>query len=304
MRWHVVELAENGRYAKVGRGFLIVLDGQKTLGQVVLDELSCLVVSAEQATISKPLMVRPAELGIPVVFCGNNYHPVSITLPYSNHHQSNRILSLQIAVSVPLRKRLWQRLVKQKIINQLTVLKTADAGEQQHAPIKRLERLAEKVRSGDPTNNEAQAAKLYWQAVMGQGFRRLPAAEDFINGALNYGYTVIRAACARATCAAGLQPALGLHHHNQNNPFRLVDDLMEPFRPLVDLVVIQWLKDENMPSERLESEHKAALAKVLTRDLNVDETSTPVSSAMEMLAFSLVKSLEENSVQLKLPTIP
>lgn len=302
MYWNIVELAENGRYAKVERGFLVVYKRQQKLGEVILDELSCLLISADQATISKPLMVRLAEQGIPVVFCGKNYHPISITLAYSHHHQSTRILGLQIAASTPLKKRLWQQLVTQKINNQMSVLKKSESA-QGKTPYKRLERLSLSVKSGDPENHEAQAAKLYWPALFGNDFRRIAKAGDFLNAALNYGYSVIRAACARATCAAGLQPALGLHHHNQNNSFCLVDDLMEPFRPIIDLVIIKWFEEDTLTSDKLEPYHKAALAKVLTQDVSVSNTPTPVSNAMEMLAFSLAKSLEGKNAQLKLPSI-
>ena len=304
MRWNVVELAENGCYAKVDRGFLAVLREKQELGRVVLDELSCLLLSAKQATLSKPLMVRLAELGVPIVVCGNNYHPVSLTLPYSAHHQSNRILHLQLAASRPLKKRLWQRVVQQKIQNQCRALACFKDLPGAISVLATMRRIAAKVRSGDPENCEAQAARIYWSALFQTGFRRNADAGDFINSALNYGYTVMRAACARAIAAAGMQPALGLHHQNQNNPFCLADDLMEPCRPLVDMTVKKAvLQAEIDPDDPLKSQHKRDLAALLQADIQINDTKAPVSNTLQYMAHSLVQAYSDKKPQLSLPEL-
>lgn len=294
MRWSVVELAENGRYAKVFRGFLVVMQGDSELGRVVLDEMSCLLLTADQATLSKPVMVRLAELGVPIVVSGKNYHPIALTLPYSAHHQSTRVLRAQIACSMPLRKRLWQALVRCKIQHQRVAL--LRCCPDQSVKAMQLQRLASKVRSGDPENIEAQASKVYWRALMGEAFRRKTQGSDSVNAALNYGYAIVRAACARATVAAGLHPALGLHHANQGNPFCLVDDLMEVYRPVVDQLVFQLkLGDE------LDVESKRRLAKSLQADIRHEGKVSTVSNSMQFLAASLVNSIESKRYELRLP---
>lgn len=298
MRWNVVELAENGRYAKLFRGFLLVMQHESEIGRVVIDEMSCLLLSAEQATLSKPVMVRLAEQGIPIVLCGKNYHPIAITLPYGIHHQSTRLLQQQINTTTPLKKRLWQQLVKTKIEQQRQTLTNCCPYNQTAA--KQLERLATKVRSGDPENREAQASRLYWQALMGEGFRRQHSGGDFINSALNYGYTIMRAACARMTVAAGLNPALGLHHSNQNNPFCLIDDLMEIYRPLVDRTVYGL----DSTSDTLAPEHKRALARLLQLSVLSGGKMTTINSSMQFLAFSLISSYEKKEASLQLPVFP
>ena len=304
MRWNVVELAENGCYAKVERGFLVVLREQQELGRVVLDELACLLLSAEQATLSKPLMVRLAETGVPIVICGNNYHPVSLTLPYSAHHQSNRILRLQMAASQPLNKRLWQQVVQQKIKNQCQALSLFEDLPGTTSVLAAMRRLAAKVRSGDPENCEAQAARLYWGALFATGFRRNADAGDFINAALNYGYTVMRAACARAIAAAGMQPALGLHHQNQNNPFCLADDLVEPYRPLVDTLVKKAVLQTKIdPDSLLQPQHKRDLVALLQADVQINNTSTPVSNAVQYMAHSLVQAYNDKKPRFSLPEL-
>src|SRR3990167_1818385 len=226
----IVEVAEPDRYISVHRGFLKVSDENTELGRVPLDDITALILSAPQVTITKNLMVELAERKAVIVTCGRNWHPISITLPFAAHFEAAGILHDQIAAGEPLKKRLWQTIVKAKIAHQATVLDRHHPGHPKLAELAVLER---RVKSGDPDNMEAQAARHYWPALMGKGFRRDRDMAD-VNAYLNYGYTVLRAAAARAVCAAGLHPALGLHHCARLNPFALVDDIMEPFRPLID----------------------------------------------------------------------
>lgn len=296
MRWNILEIAQNGRYLKLYRGFLLVMDDHEELGRVIIDELNCLILSADQATLSKQVMIKLAEHGIPIVTCGTNYHPISITLPYSVHHQSNKVIHLQINASQPLKKRLWQQLVKTKIFHQYQVLEYCDPALS--SEILQVKRLSEKVRSGDPENLEAQASRVYWQSLMGSSFRRRPKSSDIENSALNYGYAILRAACARAIVAAGLNPSLGLHHQNINNPFCLADDLMEIYRPLVDLSI------QTMELEEVLSPHdKAALAKILQADIKLNDEVTTVNTSMQKLAQSLVQSFEHKEVNLQIPEL-
>lgn len=296
MRWNILEIAENGRYLKLFRGFAVVMQEDEELGRVVIDELNSLILSAEQATLSKQIIVKLAEHGIPIIVCGTNYHPISITLPYSNHHQSTKVLYLQIAASQPLKKRLWQILVKTKVFHQKQVLKKFLIDKK--SPLLQLERIEKKVRSGDPDNCEAQASRIYWQSLMGSDFRRRPKSDDIVNSALNYGYAVLRAACARALMAAGLNPSLGLHHKNSNNSFCLADDIMEIYRPLVDFITKKMeFKDKLSP------ENKADLARVLKADIKLNGELTTLNTSIQKLAYSLVKSLELKQPDLHIPDL-
>lgn len=297
MRWNVVELASNGLYAKVYRGFLVVMRGEEELGRVVIDELNCLLLTAEQSTLSKPVMVHLAEAGVPIVVCGENYHPHSLCLPYGDHYQTTGVLQQQMAASLPLRKRLWQALVKAKIAGQQGVLL---AGQPGSTAIKyQFDRMLAKVRSGDPDNIEAQAARHYWHTLFGESFRRRPEAGDITNKALNYGYSIMRAACARAVVAAGLHPALGLHHSNQSNPFCLADDLMEIYRPLVDRSVLAMGLSGG--ESDLQPGQKQQLARLLQQDVWQNGQLTTAGTSMQQLAFSLVTSYREKNMRLQLP---
>lgn len=296
MRWNVVELNTNGSYARVFRGFLVVVKGGEELGKSVLDELNCVILSGQQHTLSKPLLVRLAKENIPVVICGDNYHPISIILPYGYHHQFQKIVHAQIAASKAQRKRMWQQLVKSKIKHQSLVLHAATT-PQMHRNVLHLSRLSETVVSGDPDNKEAQAARVYWQSLMGKEFRRSTDGYDLKNSALNYGYSVLRAACARAIVSAGLLPALGLHHSNQYNSFCLADDIMEVFRPLVDWQVF------NLSSSSIDAEVKGAMVRILQQDIKVQGKTVTVVSAIQKLANSVTARFLDKKTSLILPTL-
>ena len=240
-------------------------------------------------------MVELAERKAAIVACGHNWHPVAFSLPYGVHYETAGILQDQVNASGPLRKRLWQQVVCAKIGNQAVVLR-------RHVPgtkvVAELDMLRRRVKSGDPDNLEAQAARRYWPALMGEKFRR----DRWAGGAnifLNYGYTVIRAATARAVCGSGLHPALGIHHGSRVNPFALVDDLMEPFRPLVDSIV----RDISNESATLGVEQKRALAAVLQEEVVLETGLTPVVNGLVRLAKSLVSSLSNKKPELTIAAI-
>jgi CRISPR-associated protein Cas1 len=216
--------------------------------------------------------------------------------PVDGHHQQAHRFEAQIACTLPTRKKLWAAIVKAKLLNQAAVLQASGAA---HAP---LQALAKQVRSGDPDNLEAQAARKYWGLLMGTLFRRDQQA-DGVNALLNYGYTVLRAATARAVVAAGLHPSLGLHHSHDNNAMRLVDDLMEPFRPVIDLVV--W-KMQFLGPCHVNADTKRALVQCLYQDLATDTGRTPVLVAVQKLATSLAQVLlgERKTLDLPLQGVP
>ena len=287
----IIEIAEDGRYLSLYRGFLVVSDKDVQLGRVPLADVSALILSANQASVSKNLMAALAEQNASVICCGKSYLPTSITLPYSGNYESAHRMRSQIDAGRPLCKQIWQRLVREKIRNQAEVLvwRGADrAGAVVGAMVRR-------VRSGDPDNMEAQAARAYWAEVVRPGFVRDRFAEDE-NVFFNYCYTVLRSATARSVVGAGLLPALGVHHRGRLNPFSLVDDLMEPYRPLADSVVIEALEDADGPE--LTPKVKQELAKVLRLDLKTETGRSPLSEVLHALAYSLVQSYAEKRERL------
>jgi CRISPR-associated protein Cas1 len=293
----IVEVSEPDRFISIHRGFLKVSNGGEELGRVPLDDITALIVSSPQSTLSKNLMVELAERKAIIVICGHNWHPLSLTLPITGHYQSTKILHDQIDTSEPLKKRLWQTIVKSKIEHQALVLKRHNSA---HPKISELKVLARRVKSGDPDNMEAQAARQYWTALMGKEFRRDRQALDE-NIYLNYGYTVLRAATARAVVAAGLHPALGIHHGAMHNPFALVDDLMEPYRPLVDSIALNLIGEQH--DLDLTPERKRILAAVLQEDLFGERGASPLINCLGRLAQSLAESLSRKTVTLSIAVI-
>ena len=232
----VVEIAEDGRYLSKERGFLIVQSRGVECGRLPLDDITAVIATAPGTIASCALLAELAGRGIPFVLCGRNYLPAALLWPVAGHHAQQRRMEMQTLASRPLMKRLWAALVAAKILRQGTVL--AASGQ----PAGAFNRLARLVRAGDPDNLEAQAARRYWPLLMGEGFRRDPDAEG-PNAMLNYGYAVLRAGAARAIVAAGLHPGLGIFHRHPQDAMPLADDLMEPFRPEVDVIVRTLMRE-------------------------------------------------------------
>ncbi len=292
----LVEIAEDGRQLSVFRGFLIVAQDGQELGRVPLDDITALILSARQISLSRTVLDRLAERKAVIVTCGANFHPVSLTHPVDGHSDSADILQQQIATSQALKKRLWQAVVRAKVRNQSEAL---DSAHPHHEKVKEIFHLVRQVKSGDPDNREAVAARHYWKALMGTDFSRDRAASG-PNAQLNYGYAILRAATARAVCAAGLHPALGIHHHSKRNSFALVDDLMEPFRPLVDLKVLEAIRAETTD---VSPDFKRNMATILQLDMMSERGASPLINCLQTTALSLVKSLRTGKARLEIPDI-
>ncbi len=291
----IVDIATDGRHLSLLRGFLIVTEDRQEVGRIPLDDIAAVIIHAHGVTWSTNLVVALAERGAAVVFCAANHAPVALCLPLEGHHAQNARLRSQWEASRPLTKQLWRRIVIAKINWQAAVL-TAHGHD-----ASAFDMLARKVGSGDPENVEAQAARRYWPLLMGDGFRRDRSADD-INALLNYGYTVMRSLCARAIVSAGLHPSIGVHHANRGNAFALADDLIEPFRPLVDSLALR-LKAFGI--ETVTPEAKRAFARLIALDLPSPEGTTTVSGAASRLARGLADSFESGQPSaLALPQPP
>ncbi len=283
MQNRIVEIASDGVHLSLLRGFLKLSREGTELGRVALPDIGAVIVRGYGASLSINLAAHLAENGIPVVICGTDQLPTSVIWPLKGHHAQGRIMEGQSGLSRPSRKRLWQAIVQAKIRAQAEVLSLegqicAD-----------LIRLSKQVRSGDPDNLEAQAARLYWPRMMGTvdaAFKR-QSMEHGLNSWLNYGYAVLRAGAARSILSAGLHPSLSLHHESRGEALRLASDIMEPFRPYFDLTVRRLAQIEPMTVRTLEREHKAAIVKVLSIDLRTAYGTSPVQTCLDRLCKSL-----------------
>jgi CRISPR-associated protein Cas1 len=287
----VVEIASDGRHLAVERGFLTVAEKGAEVGRLPLDDLAAVVANAHGLTYSNNLLVTLATRGVPMVLCGPNHQPAALVWPVDGHHAQAGRMSDQAGASAPLKKRLWQQIVRAKILEQGAALVAtgAEAGG--------FRLLARKVRPGDPDNVEAEAARRYWPLLFGPQFRR-DTNGGGLNGLLNYGYAILRAATARAVMAAGLHPSLGLMHSNRGNALVLVDDLMEPFRPIVDREVHR-LRSQGLTEVTVET--KAALARIMVVDLTTDAGLSPLMTCLDRLAASLANAYAGENERLALP---
>jgi CRISPR-associated protein Cas1 len=292
----VVEIATDGRHLSLDRGFLTVSEHGDEVGRVPLDQVAAVVANAHGLTYSNNILVTLAKRGVPVILCGPNHVPAALVWPVDGHHaQSGRMID-QAEASLPLKKRLWAQIVRAKILAQGAAL--ASVG----APHGGFELLSRKVRSGDPDNVEAEAARRYWPLMMGKEFRRDQDGGG-ANALLNYGYAILRGGVARAVMAAGLHPGFGLMHSNRANPMLLVDDLMEPFRPIVDREVWQLLRAGTGEVDR---DAKTALARVMIIDFASAHGASPLMNCAERLVQSLARAFggDVETLDLPLPRLP
>lgn len=300
MHGNIIEIGTDNKKLSVSAGFLRISEGNQVLKDIPLDLVLSIIITSPTAIYTQPLLQRLAEEGIPVIICGKNYIPSGIFLPLIGHYKQSYIQRIQFNTKLPLQKRLWQQIVIEKVNQQASVLKLY------HKP-DLLTPLISKITSGDSTNIEAIAAKRYFSTLFGASFRRDTNAEG-VNSFLNYGYAIIRACTARFTIGAGLCPSLSIKHQNQLNPLCLVDDLMEPFRPLVDATVYKIFAENKLDEqETLAPAYKKLLSGILDTNLKTKKTISPVYQIIEEFIRQYVSSLTESKVELptnyKLPNV-
>ena len=288
----IVEITGEGKRLSLDRGFLSISSAEGVLGSVPLDDIEAVIAASPALSYSGQIIDALAQRGTPLVICGNHYTPSVWMLPINGHHAQGERIEAQAASNQALRKRLWSDVVTAKVEAQAQAL--AFAGRT-FTPLRRLKL---EIRSGDPGNVEARAAQYYFPALFGADFRRNRELEG-ANALLNYGYTVLRAAAARAIVAAGLHPSLGIFHKSRGDAFRLADDVMEPFRPTVDLEVLSLLAAGRTT---LETDVKRRLVRVLQLDFQTPEGRTPLSGCLSRFAASLAQIYVGERKTLQLPT--
>lgn len=294
----IVEISKDGFYINQNRGFLVISEGGVELSQIPLSDISVLMLTATGITLSKNALMALNEKGTPILFCGKTYSPESILVPlFSNYEFSGR-LQIQINCSEPLKKQLWKTVIQEKITNQAFVLSCI--GKENEANF--LKKMVSDVLSGDTTNREASAARYYWKQLFGDDFFRIYDEESGINSYLNYGYAVLRGTVARALCSAGLHLSLGIHHRSKINNMCLVDDMMEPFRPVVDLLVYTLLQERELTE--LNPKDKKYLVQVAHFDVIVNKGKSPLTKALEYYAYSLFESFKQKGNILCVPKLP
>ncbi|MDX9701953.1 MAG: type II CRISPR-associated endonuclease Cas1 [Candidatus Auribacterota bacterium] len=278
-----VEIAQENTHISSERGFLLIHNNHVPTGRIPFDLIDAVIITARGVTHSNPALVKLCEKGIPVILCGKNFQPAGIITGINIYHKQTERLACQINADKPFHKKIWKHVVQQKIRQQERLL----AHHGVHRP--EFPVMIKSVRSGDPDNIEAQAARLYWNTLFGEDFIRDTDAEGQ-NSFLNYGYAVIRSAVARYVVATGLSPSIGIHHRNKLNPFCLVDDLMEPFRPAVDNIVYTLFSTEDGIKE-LSPKYKRILAGLLESPVAIDKSKITLQQTVRKYVLSFVHSL-------------
>lgn len=296
MAWRNIMITRPSRLRLQNRALVVEQDDGAV--QVPLEDISVLLIEHAQVNLTAQVLSACAAHQIAVITVGDDHHPNGVLLSHLPHSRALKVMRAQLDMSQPARKRLWQGIVQQKIHNQAGTLKRHGHGTLAH----RLDALARSVRSGDTGHAESQASQVYFPALFGKGFTR--QQERFHNAALNYGYSVIRAALARSLVAYGFLTAFGLHHHNEQNAFNLADDLIEPFRPLLDAHVLAQFPQED--GEKLLPAHKASLVSFLHQDITLADPSgtrgnTTLLAAVDAVVMSLSQRLDDGESILALP---
>lgn len=266
-------------------------DDPDTKITVPIEDIGVVVIEDQRISITIPLLNALTDGDVQVVFCNDKGMPNSMLLSMDSNNKQGETLRNQIAVGEVLKKQLWKQIVEAKIRNQSKLLdKVGCDGD-------KLRPFYSNVRSGDVDNREGLAARVYFQELFGSNFVRDRNASG-TNALLNYGYTVLRAAVARALVASGLFPALGIFHHNRSNAFPLADDIMEPFRPYVDEIVY-YLSMQG--KYELTKDVKAELISVLYADTYYPQVVRPLSVGLSLTTASLVRCYSKEQKEMILP---
>ena len=262
-----------------------------------IEDIGVIVIDHKQITFTSGLMEALLENNCAVITCDSRSMPQGLMLPLESNTTQCERFAAQIEASLPLKKQLWQQTVQAKITNQATVLQTM-----RNLPIRNMQKWANEVKSGDSDNLEGRAAVFYWKNLF-------PDIDGFIRGRegvppnnlLNYGYAILRAVVARALVGSGLLPTLGIHHHNRYNAYCLADDIMEPYRPFVDKLVVEIINSgENI--EELSKEIKVKLLKIPVLDVFINSERSPLMIAVGQTTASLAKCYLGNLRKVSYPS--
>lgn len=291
----IVEISR-ASYVRLRDAQIVVEQDGAEVGSVPPEDIGFLVIDSPAVVLTAAALGACWQHNAPVILCDSRHLPGAVLLPIAGHSLHTAILAEQMSATPALKRRLWKQVVQAKIRAQVAVATKVGA------PSKALARLIPRVTSGDASNVEAQAARYYWHQVFGREFRRNTEAEG-LNSLLNYGYSVMRSLVARAICAAGLHPAIGLSHSNQYNPLCLADDLMEPLRPFVDLRVWE-LSQKLKPSElEISRETKGELLGVAVASYRIDGQTKPLLVGVHEYVASVRRILSGQAKVIRVPVI-
>lgn len=288
MSWRHIMITQGSKLSVKRKQLVIQQDENYT---IPLQDISTILIESPAVTITGKLLSECAEQKVAVITCDEKQLPNGIWLSLNRHSRQLTVLNMQLNLSKPNKKRIWQKIIQQKIVNQsqcLAYLNLEGASQ--------LEVISKTVESGDKNNRESHAARLYFEYLFGKGFTR---REDVsVNRMLNYGYAIMRATVARSLSAYGFNMAFGIFHENQLNPFNLADDLMEVLRPVVDLYVAENVTDE------WDSSVKTGLVNLLNCTMSIGEEKRSVTTTIDEMVKGVIAAYREGDPKyIKLPEL-
>jgi len=289
MAWRGLHLTKPSRLALADGQVVVAQDDGEV--RVPLEDIAWIVLDSQQSTLTGTLLSACMAAGVALIATDETHTPCGVALPFHRHFRQSEIAHRQVAMSAPLKKRLWQKIVRAKLENQAASLQAAGRDGMQI-----LREMARQVGSGDPSNVEARAARHYWTQLWPE-FRREDEG-DRRNRLLNYGYAVVRSGVARSLVAAGLLPAFGLNHASVTNAFNLADDLVEPFRPFVDFLAWRTADGGRPSRDDLSLDDRRAMAGVLLAEAKMAEEAVTLLVAAERAAESLARAIEGGTAEL------
>jgi CRISPR-associated protein Cas1 len=272
----------------------LVIKTESRESSIPIEDIGFIVIDHPEIYLSIPAMNLLVENNTSVIICNASHLPNGMFLNLNSHHIQQEIFKNQINASVPLKKQLWQQTIVEKITNQGILLQKITSKKNN------FDFLASKVLSGDSSNMEGVAASFYWKVFFEQKFKR-ERFGDYPNNFLNYGYAILRAATARALSGSGLLNTLGIHHKSKYNAFALADDIMEPFRSIVDEKVADIM--HNYTEQELNTQIKAELLQILTRTVYFKDEKSPLMVALQKTASSLQQCYTGNRKKIKYPKL-
>ncbi|MBE0650583.1 MAG: type II CRISPR-associated endonuclease Cas1 [Bacteroidales bacterium] len=283
----------NSCYLSKSKNQLSIELGDDTKKTVPIEDIGMIILDHYQIRITNAVLQSLVENNVAVLTNDSSHLPVGLMLPLATHSTYTEKLKYQIDASLPLKKNLWQQTIKKKILNQAALLSQLDIDTD------RMEYWASQVKSGDPDNYEARAAAYYWNSLFDNEFRRSRFGGP-PNNLLNYGYAILRAVVARSLVASGMLPALGIHHRNKYNAYCLADDIMEPYRPYVDLKVLTILEPDGFDGE-LTTDVKRQLLEIPATDIIINGNDSPLMVGIQQTTASLMRCFEGESRKITYP---
>lgn len=294
MSWQIIGISNPTQLSLKDHQLVVKQDESVS---IAIEDIDALILDSYGVTLTTNLITELSTKGTTIVVCDDKHLPASVILPYSQHSRQAKVSRQQLAMSQPLRKQLWQKIIIQKITNQASVLEKFNLDA---TPLRNMTKI---IKSGDSDNRESQAARLYFSLLLDDSTRRKPM---WHNSALNYGYAMVRSHIARHVSARGLVASQGIFHRSELNSFNLADDIIEPFRPAVDEYILSEVAPYHIgdPDSSLTAEDRHKIVDILNFSVIMNSKRFPINHAVERAVESFIQAIESGEgSDLSLPSI-